>query len=143
MVDMALIWWLEGHDERASSTGTAAARVEDLVPYGGHERKEVWGVCLPHGMYTTGLVDIIGCATSASLLERLGWCQERLGRYAPAEASHRKASSLRKEVLGPEHPDTLTSLSNLAGVLVLEGKYKDAEAMNRQTLAQREKGAGA
>jgi hypothetical protein len=41
MVDMALIWWLEGHDERTSWTGTAAARVEDLLPYGGHERKEV------------------------------------------------------------------------------------------------------
>jgi hypothetical protein len=138
MVDMALIWWLEGHDERASLTGTAAARVEDLVPYGEHERKEVWGVYLPHGMYTAGLVDIIGGATSASLLERLGRCQERLGRYAPAEASHRKASSLRKEVLGPEHPDTLTSISNLAGVLVLQGKDEDAEAINKQTLALRE-----
>jgi tetratricopeptide (TPR) repeat protein len=142
MVDMALIWWLEGHDERASWTGTAAARVEDLLPYGGHERKEVWGAYLPHGMYTAGVVDIIGGATSASLLERLGRCQERLGRYAPAEASHRKASSLRKEVLRPEHPDTLTSMSNLAGVLVLQGKYEDAEAMNRETLALREKVLG-
>jgi tetratricopeptide (TPR) repeat protein len=139
MVDIALIWWLEGHNERASWTGTAAVRVEDLVPYGGQERKEVWGVYLPHGMYTAGLVDIIGGATSASLLERLGRCQERLGRYAPAEGSHRKASSLRKEVLGPEHPDTLTSISNLAGVLVLQGKYEDAETINRQTLALREK----
>jgi tetratricopeptide (TPR) repeat protein len=109
------------------------------VPYGGQKRKEVWGVYLPHRMYTAGLVDIIGGATSASLLERLGRCQERLGRYAPAEASHRKASSLRKEVLGPEHPDTLTSISNLAGVLVLQGKYEDAETINRQTLALREK----
>jgi hypothetical protein len=40
MVDMALIWWLEGHNERASWTGTATVRVEDLVPYGGQERKE-------------------------------------------------------------------------------------------------------
>jgi tetratricopeptide (TPR) repeat protein len=142
MVDMALIWWLEGHDERASWTGTAAARVEDLVPYGGHERKEVWGVYLPHGMYTAGLIDIIGGATSASLLEQLGRCKERLDQYAPAEASHRKASSLRKEVLGPEHPDTLTSMSSLAGVLVLQGKYEDAESMNRQTLALREKVLG-
>jgi tetratricopeptide (TPR) repeat protein len=131
-------YWLEGHDERASWRGTAAARVEDLMPYGGHERKEVWGVYLPHGMYTAGLVDIIGGATSALLLERLGRCQERLGQYAPAKASHRKVLSLRKEVLGPEHPDTLTSMGNLAGVLVLQGKYEDAEAINRQALALRE-----
>jgi tetratricopeptide (TPR) repeat protein len=142
MVDMALIYWLEGHNERASWTGTVAARVEDLMPYGGYERKEVWGVYLPHGMYTAGLVDIIRGATSASLLERPGRCQERLGRYAPAKASHRKALSLRKEMLGPEHPDTLTSMSNLAGVLVLQGKYEDAEAINRQGLVLREKVLG-
>jgi tetratricopeptide (TPR) repeat protein len=142
MLDMALIWWLEGHDERASWTGTAAAQVEDILLYGGHERKEVWGVYLPHRMYTAGLVDIIGGATSASLLEQLGRCQERLGRYASAKASHRNALSLRKEVLGPEHPDTLTSMSNLAGVLMLQGKYKDAEAINRQALALREKVLG-
>jgi tetratricopeptide (TPR) repeat protein len=142
MVDKALIYWLEGHDERASWRGTAAARVEDPMPYGGHEGKEVWGVYLPHGMYTARLVDIIGGATSALLLERLGRCQERLGQYAPAKASHRKVLSLRKEVLGPEHPDTLTSMNNLALVLGSQGKYEDADTMTRQTLAQREKVLG-
>jgi len=38
-------------------------------------------------------------------------------------------------VLGREHPDTLTSMNNLALVLDSQGKYKEAEAMNRQTLA--------
>jgi hypothetical protein len=49
---------------------------------------------------------------------------------------------LRKEALGHEHPDTLTSMSNLAGVLDSQGKYGEAEAMNRQTLARREKVLG-
>jgi tetratricopeptide (TPR) repeat protein len=142
MVNMASIWWLEGHDERASLTGKAAARVEELVPYGRHERKEVWCVHHPHGMYVAGLVEIIGDTTSASFLERLGRCQESVGRYAPAEASHRKVSSLRTVVLGREHPDTLTSTSNLAVVLGSQGKYEEAEAMNRQTLARREKVLG-
>jgi tetratricopeptide (TPR) repeat protein len=140
MVHMALIWWLEGHDERASWTGTAAARVEELVPYGGHERKEVMGVHLPHGMYVAGLVEIIDGTTSASFLERLGRFEESVGRYAPAEASHRKLSSLR--TVGLEHPDTLTSMSNLALVLGRQGKYEDAEMRNRQTLARREKVLG-
>jgi tetratricopeptide (TPR) repeat protein len=142
MVNMASIWWREGHDERASWTGKAAARVEELVPYGRHERKEVWCVHHPHGMYVAGLVEIIGDTTSASFLERLGRCQESVGRYAPAEASHRKVSSLRTVVLGREHPDTLTSTSNLAVVLGSQGKYEEAEAMNRQTLARREKVLG-
>jgi hypothetical protein len=45
-------------------------------------------------------------------------------------------------VLGREHPDTLTSTSNLALVLGSQGKYEESETMNRQTLAQREKVLG-
>ena len=37
----------------------------------------------------------------------------------------------REKVLGKEHPDTLTSVSNLAGVLQNQGKYTAAEEMNR------------
>jgi tetratricopeptide (TPR) repeat protein len=142
LVHMALIWWLEGHGERTNWAGTAAARAEELVPYGGHEGKEVWGAYLPHATYVAGLLEAVDGAMSTSLLERLGQCQESLGQYASAETSHRKASSLRKDVLGPEHPDTLTSMSNLASVLDRQGKYKEAEPINRQTLAQREKVLG-
>jgi hypothetical protein len=36
----------------------------------------------------------------------------------------------REIVLGKGHPDTLTSMSNLANVLSDEGKYKEAEEMH-------------
>ncbi|CUS12350.1 unnamed protein product, partial [Tuber aestivum] len=35
-------------------------------------------------------------------------------------------------VLGPDHPDTLTSLNNLAIVLESQGKYGESEAMHRR-----------
>ncbi|KAF2128313.1 kinesin light chain 1 [Dothidotthia symphoricarpi CBS 119687] len=139
LVHMALIGWLEGRGERANWAGTAAARAEELVPYGEHEGKEVWSAYLPHAMYVAGLVDIVDGATISSLLGRIGWCQESLGQYAPAEASCRKALSLRKEVLGPEHPATLASMNNLAEVLGRQGKYEEAKAINQQTLVQTEK----
>ncbi|KAF2831485.1 kinesin light chain 1 [Ophiobolus disseminans] len=134
LVHMALIWWLEGHGERADWACTAAARAKDLVPYGGHEGKEVWGAYLPHATYVAELVSVVDGAMRASLWGRLGQCQKTLGQYASAETSHRKAWSLRKEVLGPEHPHTLMSMSNLASVLKSQGKYEEAEAMNRQEL---------
>ena len=37
-------------------------------------------------------------------------------------------------MLGKEHPSTLTSMNNLAGVLSDQGKYKQAEEMHRQAL---------
>ncbi|KAF2828142.1 hypothetical protein CC86DRAFT_439081, partial [Ophiobolus disseminans] len=42
LVHLASAWWLEGHNERATWAGRAVARLEELVPHGGHERKE-WG----------------------------------------------------------------------------------------------------
>jgi hypothetical protein len=36
----------------------------------------------------------------------------------------------RKKVLGPEHPNTLTSVLNLTIVLESQGKYNEAEATN-------------
>ena len=38
----------------------------------------------------------------------------------------------RQRVLGAEHPDTLSSLSNLAVALETQGKAAEAEALHRQ-----------
>ncbi|KAI9778300.1 MAG: hypothetical protein M1816_004150 [Peltula sp. TS41687] len=44
-----------------------------------------------------------------------------------------------EKALGKEHPDTLTSVSNLASVLQHQGKYEAAEEMDRRALEGREK----
>jgi Tfp pilus assembly protein PilF len=54
---------------------------------------------------------------------------ERQGKYEEAEAMHRQALRGYEKVLGPEHPDTLTSVNNVGLVLERQGKYKEAEAM--------------
>lgn len=45
-------------------------------------------------------------------------------------------------VLGVDHPDTLSNVSNLAVVLQNQGKYEQAEAINRRALAGRAKELG-
>jgi hypothetical protein len=42
---------------------------------------------------------------------------------------------VRKRVLGPEHPQTLSNASNLAAFLSEQGKYAEAEVMQRELLA--------
>ena len=139
---MASVWWLEGYDERTTWVGRAVARLEELVPFGGHERKETWTTYLPHAIYVAGLTGTVDETVRASLLDRVGRCQASLGQYAAAEGTRRQKLQLDEKVFGAEHPDTLTSMSNLAGVLDSLGKYEESEAMNRQTLAQREKVLG-
>ena len=48
----------------------------------------------------------------------------------------------QERVLGPEHPDTLTSVSRLSSVLESQGKYKEAEGMHRRDLEGSEKVLG-
>ncbi|KAK5202667.1 hypothetical protein LTR41_011588 [Exophiala xenobiotica] len=47
---------------------------------------------------------------------------------------HRETSQLKRKVLGEEHPETLTSMNNLAGALSSQGEYEEAEEMHRKTL---------
>jgi tetratricopeptide (TPR) repeat protein len=141
LVHMASVRWLRGHGEWATWAYTALHRLGQLVPYGGHEEREVWTPYLLHAMHTAGLDDLEETAR-ASLLDRVGRCQRSLGQYAAAEITHGQATSLWNQVLGPEHPDTLISMSNLAVVLDDQGNHEEAEAIDRLTLAQREKVLG-
>ncbi|HEX4706601.1 MAG TPA: tetratricopeptide repeat protein, partial [Candidatus Udaeobacter sp.] len=64
------------------------------------------------------------------------------GHYSEAETIVRDIVSIREEVLGPEHPDTLASRNILANALTGEGKYAEAEAEHREVLKLREKVLG-
>ena len=68
----------------------------------------------------------------------VGWYAAELGSYEEAEQMNRRALDGREQVLGKEHPYTLTSVSNLALVLHSQGKYEEAEQMNRRALDGRE-----
>ncbi|OAG11040.1 kinesin light chain 1 [Paraphaeosphaeria sporulosa] len=142
LVHMALRWWLEGHGQRKTWAGRAAARVKELVPYGGYGGREIWVAYLPHALHVVELKDALDSATLAELLARIGRCQESSGQYAAAELAHRQVWSLRKGLLGREHPDTLMSMSNLAWTLKRLGRYEEAELMHRQALEGSEKVLG-
>jgi hypothetical protein len=59
-----------------------------------------------------------------------------------AEKLNRRALAGREKELGEQHPDTLASVNNLAGVLQDQGMYEDAEKLSRRALAGREKELG-
>ncbi|RMZ69775.1 kinesin light chain 1 [Pyrenophora seminiperda CCB06] len=139
---MALIWWLERHDLRATWADKVVARVKELVPNDRLEKREVWDAYLPHAMYVATLVDVVDGATRASLLEHVGRWQRRLGRYAQAETVYKVAFSLRIEEQGLKHTKTMDCMTHLSWTMECQDKNKEAEAMNRQMLARLEKELG-
>ena len=62
----------------------------------------------------------------------------KLSKHAEAEAMGREVLAARREVLGPRHPDTLTTMNNLASTLYELGKHAEAEAMVREVLTARQ-----
>ncbi|KAJ9652261.1 hypothetical protein H2198_008471 [Neophaeococcomyces mojaviensis] len=67
----------------------------------------------------------------------LGWVADllhRLGRWDDKYSVRLFLCQVVQIMQGLEHPDTLTSMSNLATVLSEQGKYEQAEEMHRQTL---------
>ncbi|KAI2827285.1 hypothetical protein CBS133816_6557 [Aspergillus niger] len=72
----------------------------------------------------------------------VSFIQIQQGKYQEAEAMHQQALQKREKILGPEHPDTLTSISQLGSVLAQQGKYTEAEIIQQQALQGREKALG-
>jgi tetratricopeptide (TPR) repeat protein len=98
----------------------------------------VWTAYLPHAMHVVDVPEVSEAEGRISLLERVGYCEQTLGRYRAAERAHGQVLEGREYTLGKEHPDTLASMNNVAQALSGQGKYAEAEAMHRETLALRE-----
>ena len=64
------------------------------------------------------------------------------GRYSDAEPLFRRALEGNERVLGKEHPDTLSSLNNLAELLRMKGDYAEAEPIYRRALEAKERVLG-
>jgi serine/threonine protein kinase/tetratricopeptide (TPR) repeat protein len=78
----------------------------------------------------------------AAIRDTIGRTYTDLGLNAAAGKQLERALDLRRRVLGPEHPATLDTTSNLAAVFDLEGKYAEAEALDSQILQIRRRVLG-
>src|SRR5262249_42401630 len=76
------------------------------------------------------------------LLTRAGSYFRGRAAYSQAAALMRDALAIREKSLGPEHPDTATSLGNLGGVLHDQGDLAGARPVIERALAIFEKARG-
>jgi Tetratricopeptide repeat len=142
LVHLATRNWLRSHGQWPVWIDKALMRLVDIVPFGGHERREVWVAYLPHAIHVATLPDLPKTEAWISLLDRIGSCQHSLGQYKAAEGTHRQILGIRRKELGKQHPDTLTSMKKVAQALRHQGKYVKAEKMHQETLALRKKVSG-
>jgi len=81
-------------------------------------------------------------ADDSIVLNNWGLSLARAGDHARAEPLYRRALAIWERALGPDHPETATSLNNLADLLRSKGDYAGAEPLYRRALAIVEKALG-
>jgi tetratricopeptide (TPR) repeat protein len=83
-------------------------------------------------MLTSNIIEDV--KNRIKLARRFGLCLYQDGRYDEAEGQFTKVFETRKRVLGQEHPDTLTSMVNLASTYRNQGRWKEAEELQTREL---------
>ncbi|KAF1996952.1 hypothetical protein P154DRAFT_607067 [Amniculicola lignicola CBS 123094] len=133
LVQLSMRKWLEGEKQLSRWTKQSIGVLEAAFPSGGFKTWEDCQVILPHAREVFSHVagDEEDVLKQAEVGLRTEWYLLLRGEYKAAE-----------KVLGPEHPDTLTSIGQLGTILLMQCKYKEAEAMHRQALKGREKALG-
>jgi len=140
---------------RSERTGAAQSARTRLIarlaavyhPDDGYNNPASWPRCgplTPHLLATceTEVVDAAGNAQCADLLNRAGGYFHGRAAYSEARPLLERALAIREKSLGPEHPDTASSLNNLALLLQAQGDLAGARPLYERALAICEKTLG-
>jgi len=73
----------------------------------------------------------------AQMMQVMGDVYKSLGLFPRAQLLFERSADTRRRVLGPENPETLRSMDDLAWILNQEGHAAEAEKLQRETVATR------
>jgi tetratricopeptide (TPR) repeat protein len=124
-------------DERQHCMEQAVLVVNTTFPSGEHG---TWPLCeflLPHALICTRWIEVLRQKKpeGARLLGVIGHYLHERAQYRDAEPHLKQALSIREEQLGAEHPDTATSLNNLALLYWRQGRHQEAEPLYQRARA--------
>ena len=143
LVHLATRNWLRKQRLITQWTEKTITRLEEIFPDNDHQNRSIWRTYLPH-------IPIVLISTAidkdseirTELVRRFGLCLYSDGRYNEAEVQFVEVLKIRRKVLGAEHPDTLTSIANLASTYRNQGRWKEAEDLDGQVMETRKRVLG-
>ena len=137
LVQLVTQKWLVKKGTICQFAGRALQSVSHAYPFGRYESRVLCSIYLPH-VHTvlkfkgSGSKDEL--VARASLLHNTAGFFDYQGLWKDAEKLQAQATELRREVLGEEHSDTLTSMANLASTYRNQGRWKEAEELFVQVI---------
>ncbi|GLA56089.1 hypothetical protein AnigIFM63604_004385 [Aspergillus niger] len=143
LVHLATRNWLRKNQQFSLQILKTADRLSEVFPDNDHANRQAWREYLPHAL---SLIAEAGFRKEQEKyidwIRKVCSCLSSDGRWKEAEELGVQVVELRKQVLGPEHPDTLTSISNLASTYWNQGRWKKAEELIVQVLELRKQVLG-
>ena len=136
--------WLELQGELEGWKEIYILLMGDCYPVGKYENWKTCQALFPHALaaVTYRPTDSSVLEAWASVLHKVSWYSDAIGNYLAAKEMGQGALEAREKVLGPEHPDTLASISILGWILGGHGRYEEAKAMHQRALQGSEKVLG-
>jgi hypothetical protein len=135
LVHRALREWLEQQGWLRKWTQQATKQLLQVFPEDDHSNRSKWRRLLPHTQYAllhSPTEDDEG--ERLSLMWKSAMALYRDGRHKEAEELLVQVIEIERRVLGGEHPDTLTSMANLAATYSNQGRWKEANKLEGQVL---------
>jgi tetratricopeptide (TPR) repeat protein len=127
--------WLEKEGLLSQQSQVAITRLLKVFPDHNHGSRSKWRRLLPHAKFalSSGLTGQENEAKT-NLVWKCAMTLDSDGRWKEAEELFVQVMETRKRVLGEEHPDTLTSMANLASTYRNQGRWKEAEELEVQVM---------
>jgi tetratricopeptide (TPR) repeat protein len=144
--------WAQGEEPTHMAVARLIARMTAIYPQGGDHDPILWPQCAHLTPHLLACRNALSSVTSDNaqwfkFLNSIGWPELLtsaggyfLGRAAYSQAAPllRDALAIRENVFGSEHPNTASSLNNLASVLQDLGDFAGARQLFERALAIRE-----
>ena len=127
--------WMRKNQKFSLQISKTADWLSKVFPNNYHTNRKVWREYLPHAFSLIAEADFQKEEKNyIELLSNIGRFLHNDGRWKEAEVLQIQVLQLRKQLLGPKHPDTLTSMNNLALIYQNQGRWKEAEELQIQVL---------
>ncbi|EMD63677.1 hypothetical protein COCSADRAFT_118835, partial [Bipolaris sorokiniana ND90Pr] len=137
LVHQALRKLLQVQEGLRQWTERTIAQLLRVFPDNENSNRSKWRRFLPHAQYAL-LQSVADHNNNNSTLELAQKCAMALysdGRYNEAgELEVQVMETRKRRMLGDEHPDTLTSMANLASTYWNQGRWKEAEELQAKEL---------
>ncbi len=134
LVQLVTQKWLVKRGTIHRVAGQALSAVSQAYPYGNFDNRITCSSYLPHAHAVLKLEGVDLKVERASLLRNIAAYLNFQGQWKDAEKFQLEVVELRKEILGIDHPDTLTSMGNLASTFWNQGRWEEAEELEIQVL---------